>query len=150
MHISASRAPMTPVDMCHCLAVRKAARWISQLYDRQLAPAGITSSQFAVLSQLDHQGTAGIVELADSLVMDRTTMTRTIAPLERAGFVAVKSDESDRRRKVLTLTREGRKRLTTARPLWRRAQAAFEEHFGAQQALAMRELLRDVPTGLTG
>jgi len=143
-------AVMTPIDVCHCQAVRQAARWISQLYDQQLAPAGITSTQFAVLSQLDKRGAAGIVDLAQGLVMDRTTMTRTLAPLERDGLVAVTGADDDRRRKVLTLTREGRKRLAAARPLWRRAQAAFEKHFGAQQALAMRDLLRAVPKGLAG
>jgi DNA-binding MarR family transcriptional regulator len=138
------------MDVCHCLAVRKAARWISQHYDRQLAPAGVTSTQFAVLSQLDKRGSAGIAELAQAMVMDRTTMTRTIAPLERDHLVAVKGAEEDRRRKVLTLTREGRKRLAAARPLWRRAQSEFEAHFGPEQALAMRDLLHDVPRGAAG
>jgi len=135
---------LTPIDVCHCLAVRKAARSISQLYDRQLAPSGLTSTQFAVLSQLDKREGSGIAELAETLVMDRTTMTRTIAPLERDELVAVSGSPEDGRRKVLTITREGRKRLAVARPLWRRAQAAFEKRIGAQEASALRELLRGV------
>jgi DNA-binding MarR family transcriptional regulator len=101
-----------------------------------------------VLSQLDRRGTAGIAELAEGMVMDRTTMTRTIAPLERDSLIKVTHTEDDRRRKVMALTREGRKRLAAARPLWRRAQAAFEVHFGPKQALAMRDLLHGVPKGL--
>lgn len=142
-------APDTPgpADACHCLAVRQAGRWIGQLYDRHLAGCGLTSAQFSILAQLDHLGGAGIAGLAQAMVMDRTTITRNIAPLERDGLVRIEADAQDGRRKVLALTAQGRAALVRARPHWRRAQAAFEKHLGARDAAAMRDMLRKVPQG---
>lgn len=138
-------AKLNAVDHCHCMAMRKAARWISQLYDRHLAACGLTSTQYAVLSHLERGGAAGVAQLAEAMVMDRTTMTRTLAPLQRDGLLAVTGAEGDRRRKQLALTEAGRQRLAQARPHWRRAQAAFESHFGGEQAQLLRGLLREVP-----
>lgn len=142
-----TRTAPTSVEVCHCMAVRQAARWISQLYDQQLSACGLTSPQYAVLSHLQRAGESSVAQLADAMVMDRTTLTRNIAPLERDGLVQVAGAEADRRRKVLTLTEAGREKLAAARPLWRKAQAAFERHFGADEAAAMRTLLRQVPRG---
>jgi DNA-binding MarR family transcriptional regulator len=143
----AKPAALTPVEVCHCMAVRQAARWISQLYDQQLAECGLTSTQYAVLSHLQRAGPASVAQVAETMVMDRTTLTRNVAPLERDGLVQTTGTEGDRRRKVLTVTPEGMQRLAAARPQWRKAQAAFERHFGADEAAAMRTLLRQVPHG---
>jgi DNA-binding MarR family transcriptional regulator len=138
---------LTPGDVCHCLAVRQAGRWISQLYDQHLAECGLRSTQYAILSQLAHLGPVSIAALAEAMVMDRTTITRNITPLERDGLVEVAAASDDRRRKCVALTAHGRKTLAAARSLWRGAQAAFEKHFGPEQAAAMRSLLRQVPHG---
>lgn len=138
---------LTPADVCHCFAVRQAARWISQLYDQHLAGAGLRSTQYAILAHLDRRGPASIQQLAEAMVMDRTTMTRNVTPLERDGLVEIAQAETDRRRKEVRLTAAGRQRLAQARPLWRRAQAAFERHYGAKEAAAMRKMLRAVPQG---
>ncbi|HZY18441.1 MAG TPA: MarR family winged helix-turn-helix transcriptional regulator [Ramlibacter sp.] len=143
----ADAAALSPVDVCHCLAVRQAARWISQLYDQHLAACGLSSTQYAVLSQLQRSGPSSIAALAEAMVMDRTTMTRSVTPLERDGLLAITAGEVDRRRREVTITAAGRERLAAARPQWRRAQHAFEQHFGAAQAQAMRTMLRQVPTG---
>jgi DNA-binding MarR family transcriptional regulator len=132
---------------CYSLAVRQAGRWITQLYDQHLAEVGLTSSQYGVLSHLDRLGSVGVAALAQAMVMDRTTLTRNLAPLERAGLVKIVSGQYDRRRKDLTLTPAGRDRLKAARPHWRRAQAAFEKHFGAEDATSLRSLLQAVPGG---
>jgi DNA-binding MarR family transcriptional regulator len=81
------------------------------------------------------------------MVMDRTTMTRNVAPLEREGLVEIVQAERDRRRKEVHLSQRGRERLAQARPAWRRAQAAFERHYGPSEAAAMRAMLRAVPAG---
>ena len=138
---------LTPGDVCHCLAVRQAGRWISQLYDQHLAECGLRATQYAILAQLDRLGPVSIAALADAMVMDRTTITRNITPLARDGLVQIAAGPGDRRRKCVALTAHGRQTLAAARPLWRRAQAAFEKHFGAEQAAAMRALLRQVPQG---
>ena len=132
---------------CYSLAVRQAGRWVTQLYDQHLGEVGLTSSQFGVLSHLDRLGPMGLAALAQAMVMDRTTLTRNLAPLERAGLVGIAPGEDDRRRKDLRLTAAGIEKLREARPHWRRAQAAFEKHFGAEEAAALRALLHEVPRG---
>lgn len=132
---------------CYSLAVRQAGRWITQLYDQHLAEVGLTSSQYGVLSHLDRLGSVGVAVLAQAMVMDRTTLTRNLAPLERAGLVEIVPGEDDRRRRDLRLTSAGSDKLRAARPHWRRAQAAFEKHFGTEDAAALRALLQGVPGG---
>lgn len=137
-------------DACHCLAVRQAGRWITQLYDEHLAAAGLRSTQFAILSQLERRGPTGIAELAEAMVLDRTTLSRTVAPLERDGLVAIQAGRDDRRRRVVAITDAGKAAFDAARPHWRRAQAAFERHYGSDEAAVLRGLLRSVPHGRGG
>lgn len=142
-----AEAGLSPADVCHCFAVRQAARWISQLYDQHLAACGLRASQYGILSQLARSGPVGIAQLAEAMVMDRTTMTRNVTPLQRDGLVEIAQSDTDRRRREVRLTAQGRARLAQARPLWRRAQAAFERHYGAREAAAMRTMLRAIPQG---
>lgn len=120
---------------------------MAQLYDQHLAEVGLTSSQFGVLSHLERLGSQSVAVLAQALVMDRTTLTRNLAPLQRAGWVEVAAAKDDRRRRDLHLTAAGHEKLQAARPHWRRAQAAFEKHFGTQEAASLRALLQAVPGG---
>ena len=70
-------------ELCNCLAVRQAARHITQFYDRCLAPSGLRTTQFSILAKLKRLGPMTINALAAELVMDRTTLGRNILPLQR-------------------------------------------------------------------
>jgi DNA-binding MarR family transcriptional regulator len=131
-------------EVCHCLALRQAARHVTQLYDRSLAPSGLRITQFSILAKLRHLGPQTINSLAAALVMDRTTLGRNILPLERAGLIAVVPGKADRRRKELRLTDAGRAALRAAVPSWRAAQRAFEQAFGDTRTAALRPLLHAV------
>ncbi|MFZ3340609.1 MAG: MarR family winged helix-turn-helix transcriptional regulator, partial [Terriglobales bacterium] len=74
---------------CNCFAVRAAARHVTQFYDQCLASTGLRTSQFSILAKLKRKGTSTINALADEMVMDRTTLSRNIMPLEREGLIAV-------------------------------------------------------------
>jgi DNA-binding MarR family transcriptional regulator len=69
--------------------------------------------------------------------MDRSTLSREIAPLVEAGFVEAHADPADRRRRVLALTADGVSRVEQALPLWARAQEAFAEAYGAERTAAL-------------
>jgi DNA-binding MarR family transcriptional regulator len=129
---------------CNCLAVRQAARHVTQFYDRFLAKIGIRTSQFAILEHLRKSGPMTVNALAAELVMDRTTMGRNILPLQRDGLVAVVTDETDRRRRGLILTEAGLSRLTACYPCWSDAQSQFHAAFGARPAAELRHLLRAI------
>jgi DNA-binding MarR family transcriptional regulator len=136
--------PLTGATECNCMAVRQAARYITQFYDRYLGPAGIRTSQYGILAKLKHKGPMSINTLAAELVMDRTTLGRNIQPLERDGLIAIEADPSDRRSKVVRLTKTGDKRFQQAHKGWEEAQKHFERAYGGKQASHLRDMLRGV------
>src|SRR5262249_58023807 len=92
---------------CNCLAIRQAARHVTQFYDQVLAPTGLRTTQFSILARLRRRGPMTINALAGELVMDRTTLGRNIQPLERDGLIEVMRGRADRRRHELNLTAAG-------------------------------------------
>ena len=129
---------------CNCFAVRSAARHVTQLYDQLLAPVGLRVTQFSILGKLKRKGPLTINALAEEMVMDRTTLGRNIQPLERDGLIRIEPAPSDRRAKVLHLTKVGEKRLEAGLEAWGKAQARFETGFGSKRAAELRTLLRAV------
>ncbi len=127
---------------CNCQALRQAARRVTQLYDAALAPIGLRTTQYAILTTLRRPASWSIQQLADHMVMDRTTLGRTIRPLARDGLLTVVPDLADRRSRVLALTATGRGLLDRALPLWNTAQTQFEAGFGQPQAAALRGVLK--------
>jgi DNA-binding MarR family transcriptional regulator len=128
---------------CNCLALRQAARHISQIYDRELAQAGLRSTQYSILSKLGRLGAMPISKLAHSMVMDRTALSRAIGPLERDGLVKVGAGPDGRTRSV-SLTTTGEARLKAAVVHWRRAQKEFERAVGVGDAANLRTVLQHV------
>jgi DNA-binding MarR family transcriptional regulator len=137
-----TRSAIAPTE-CHCLAVRQASRHMTAFYDRFMAPYGLRSTQFSILSVLRRAGPLSINALAAELVMDRTTMGRNIRPLQRGGLVTAVVGE-DRRSRLLQLTPRGLARINAARKGWTQAQVGFEAAFGKGRAGALRGLLREV------
>ena len=128
----APSTPSAPADLpCACTTLRKASRAVARLYERHLAEAGLSATQFAILRAIERRGTCNLRPLADELVMDRTSLYRAIAPLERDGLVAVEADAVDARARQASLTDAGRARIALALPHWRAAQSTFIEGFGS-------------------
>ena len=111
-----------------------ATRVVTRHYDKALVPAGISTNGYSLLVRLGDEGPLPLGELAARLAMDRSTLSREIAPLIEEGLVRDDPDLSDRRRRVLELSREGRDRVRQAHPLWKQAQAELTEQFGAERA----------------
>jgi DNA-binding MarR family transcriptional regulator len=130
-------------DNCFCFALRQASRHISNLYERHLAEAGITPTQFTILSTLFSCSNLTMAELAKVMVMDRTTLVRVLKPMLTRGLVASFADDDDARRLRVELTGAGRTKHDEAVAHWAAAQACFEHRFGQQQAALLRsELFR--------
>ena len=138
-----SSESVTAPEECTCLAVRQAARRVTQFYDQHLAPTGLRATQFSILAKLRRLKEATINELAAEMVMDRTTLGRNILPLEREGLISIERGRRDLRSKTMKLTPEGRKRLDEACEGWRLAQAGFARAFGEERTVLLRSLLRD-------
>jgi DNA-binding MarR family transcriptional regulator len=134
---SATRIPAA----CTCSRVRKAARRVSQIYDQALEPYGFTISQYGILVNLRQLDGASIGQLAERMVMDPTSLTRALKPLERQGFLSLDTDPNDRRARRLSLTPEGLAAMRAAKPGWVKAQTAVEQALGAEETLALHASL---------
>lgn len=104
--------------------IRKAARVVTQHFDRALQPVGLRGTQFTILVVLARTGATPISKLAELLVMDRTTLTRNLRPLQRDGLIDIQRGK-DRRTRYWTLLPKGKERLMQALPLWQNAQRHF-------------------------
>ncbi|MET9397660.1 MarR family transcriptional regulator [Kitasatospora sp. NPDC002965] len=96
------------------------------LLDRELGEKhGLGMSEFEVLERLvegcDGSGGHGlrIQELADTVHLSQSALSRLIGRLEKAGLVTRAMCTSDRRGIQVALTEAGRRRHTEARPLHR-------------------------------
>ena len=136
---SEARAPAV-LSPCVCNSLRMATRAVTQLYDDALRPSGLRVTQFSVLAALARVGEASVGELADSLAIDQSTLTRGIALLERDGL-AERVPHPDARVKQLRLTARGRAALERARPLWEKAQQIVLRELGPTGWSAARRRL---------
>ncbi len=137
-------AKRTDIHRCACTILRQAARVATQHFDKALATSGLRISQLSVLTTLRYVGPKTINELAEVMVLDRTTLGRNLRPLQRDGYLAVKAGEEDRRTKRLVLTKKGETAATKAMDSWGDAQTGFENAIGLDNAIALSKLLRQV------
>ena len=121
---------------CLVTRARQVARLLSRVYDQALAPTGLEGTQFTMLIGVARFGERGatIGRLAEKLLMDRTTLTRNLGPIERGGFVRVARSTEDARAKVILLTRKGERAIAEGMPLWEAAQAQVKARLGAARA----------------
>jgi DNA-binding MarR family transcriptional regulator len=102
--------------------LRRAARAVTQLYDAALRGTGLRATQFTLLQVLERMGPSPQGALGQLLALDPTTLSRTVRPLESAGWIRAGVGR-DRRVVRWSLTPAGRRRLARARPAWERVQA---------------------------
>jgi DNA-binding MarR family transcriptional regulator len=129
-------------EECLCLHVLRAARAVSRRYDEAFRGLGINSWQFTLLTALDRDMPPSIGQLAGDLVMDRTTLTANLKPLQRQGLIDLVVDEDDARSRRISLTDTGRALLFEALPAWRRAQATTGARLGPAELNSLRDSLR--------
>lgn len=126
---------------CSALRFRKAARRVTQIYDHELEPYGLTITQYGLLGHLYHFGGINVGALAEKLVMDPTTLTRNLRPLERQDYVELTPDENDRRSRKLDLTEAGRSIYKAARPGWQAAQDRIASVLGSERNAVLSETI---------
>ena len=126
-----------PDSVCTCFRLRRAARQVSQIYDRELAAVDLSLNEYSILRQAERKARL-LGELAESLGMERTTLTRNLKPLLDAGWLE-ESRGDDARQRFIAITATGRRRLASAKPLWQRAQQRIDSSFGSARAKRLRE-----------
>ena len=129
-------------DTCLCLHLQQAARAVARRFDAALRPLGLTNGQFSLLMSLNRPEAARIGDVSALLVMDRTTLTANLKPLERRGLVTVSVDDADKRSRRLKLTPAGWALLIAAVPVWENEHAAIEGSLIETQPDRLRDDLR--------
>lgn len=110
---------------CACANLRRAARIVTKLYDRAFSDTGIEVTQFSILMALSKSGEITQGRLGELLSLDSTTLTRTLKPLMKSGWLQVRSG-TDRRERWVGLTPAGQKKYDSAIPRWEEAQQALK------------------------
>lgn len=115
--------------VCACTKLRRSARIVSSLYDEALAPAGFTVAQFSLLRMLQRAGPCSLTELAVATGFDRTTLNRTLQPLEDAAMIASATGK-DQRARIVAVTDKARAAMRVAQPRWEEAEQRINEVLG--------------------
>jgi DNA-binding MarR family transcriptional regulator len=130
-----------PIVPCNCSSLRQAARHVSRLYDSELAAVGLGLNQYSILSRAGKLGPRTIQQLAENLVMDRSTLGHLLRPLLKRGLLKLEPSKTDGRSRAIRLTPAGKSLLAKARPLWAKAERRFESKIGAKPARDLRAAL---------
>ena len=135
-------APSLP---CACTTIRKASRALSRIYDEALAPAGLTVAQLGVLRAIGRgpKGGEPLSRLAETLVMDRTSLYRALGPMARSGWLLIK-DAPKGRAKVVQLSKAGISATTRAAEYWERAQSRVIGEFGIDRWATLQKAMADL------
>jgi DNA-binding MarR family transcriptional regulator len=134
-----------PDLFCMCASFRRASRALTHLYDAALRPVGLRATQFTILQALSRAGEVSQGQLGQILVMDSTTLTRTLRIMARQKWIAERRGE-DRRERWLRLDKAGRDQFRRALPAWEKAQAQLRHEVGDQRWHDLLKLTNDVTT----
>ena len=146
---SVSSLPTPIDDPCSCFYLRRAARLVTRQYAETMKAAGLKSSQFSILSIISHHGRMTITELADKMGLERTSLSRTLRPLEKDGLISI-SEEQEKRRRFIELTKQGRKVYKMSLPLWNKAQRQLKKQLGAEDLKSLKSLLKRTADLISG
>ena len=135
--------------LCPVFNIRAASRLITQLFDETLKPSGLQITQFSVLVGIAALGNPTINQLAKILVLDRTTLTRGLRPIEKMGLIKIKKGE-DKRTTNLELTAKGVAAMNKTLPYWKKARASVAKEFGDKFLSGLIQDLSSVRDGKLG
>jgi DNA-binding MarR family transcriptional regulator len=127
--MSISSIPELP---CMCGSFRRTTRALTQVYDEALRPLGLRATQFTILQVLERAGEVSQRQMGEMLAMDSTSLTRTLAIMRRAGWVAEQHGE-DRRERRIRLSSAGKSKLRRALPVWEKVQSQLKGKLGKRE-----------------
>ena len=142
----------TPLP-CMCASFRRAARALTQLYDGALRSQGLRATQFTILQALSLTGEISQGGLGELLVLDSTTLTRTLRLMRARGWIDERPGK-DRRERWLQLSAAGWRQFKQASVPWQAMQTQLRSRVGSARwnewLEAATEISRQTSTPLTG
>jgi DNA-binding MarR family transcriptional regulator len=133
---------------CMCASLRRASRVLTQHYEAALRPLGLRATQFTLMQALSFAGEISQGKLGEILAIDSTTLTRTLAIMERQGWIASRSGE-DRRERLLSLSNAGKAEYKRALPHWEKVQQELRARFGDKRWNELLNLTNQVTAEVT-
>ena len=133
---------------CTNFKLRRLTRRVSQHYDRVVASSGLKTTQYSMLSQIEHLGPLRPSDLAAAMAMEASTLTRNLQPLVANGWAEIGPGE-DGRSRLVAITARGRAKRLEAQREWKRAQLALNERLGAARVAELHALLDDCLAALS-
>ena len=133
----ASNQQLFPLP-CACQNLRRLTRIVTRIYDQELRKADIEITQYGLLTALATIGQANQKQLSAGFAIDSTTLTRTMAVIEKQGWVKVVRGE-DRRERLFSVTTAGKRKLAQAAPYWEAAERRLLKALGEADWKAMNE-----------
>lgn len=133
---------------CTNFKLRQLTRRVSQHYDRAVAASGLKTTQYSLLSTIEHLGPIRPSDLAAAMAMDASTLTRNLQPVVANGWAAI-GPGADGRSRLVTLTARGRAKRAEAQRDWKRAQLALNAQLGAGRVAELHALLDECLATLT-
>lgn len=125
---------------CVCFQMKRGMRAMIRAYDEALRPSALRSTQFSMLGVVKAFGPLSSARLGELMVIDKTTLPRSLALLAREGLIEARQGD-DRREKLLSLTEAGESRFKRAYPLWKAAQDRVKKRLGRSR---IENLIRDM------
>ncbi|SDX64730.1 DNA-binding transcriptional regulator, MarR family [Collimonas sp. OK242] len=134
-------------SQCSCSTLRQLTRKMTNIYDHYLAADELTISQYSLLARIGKYGPVGVIPLANNMGMDRSTMSRTLKPLIRAGWIETVDLPlemlTDKRSFGVSLSTDGQRKWQQSMPNWRKAQDVINTILGDQTHQALMDLVDD-------
>jgi DNA-binding MarR family transcriptional regulator len=129
IHLFGMAKKSLPELPCLCATLRRTSRAVTQAYARAMRLPDMRATQFTILQTLALAGEVTQGRLGAILAMDSTTLTRTLAIMRREKLVAERRG-TDRRQRLLRLSKGGKKALAEATPAWERTQQRLRRKLG--------------------
>ena len=125
---------------CTNLKLRQLTRVVTRHYDHYTAAARLKTTQYSLLSHVEKLGPIRPGDLARSMQMDASTLTRNMQPLVTQGWLRIGAGE-DARSRLVEITDAGRAKRIEGQRAWKQAQLALNERLGVERVAALHELL---------
>jgi DNA-binding MarR family transcriptional regulator len=131
------------VSDCLAVRVRLIGRTVTAVYDGALEGHGLTIAQLNLLAALGKAGPCPPSMLGEVLQLERSTVSRNLNLLLRHGWIEAVSSDAKGIREV-ALTREGRAKIESVMPQWRKAQRQAAKILGSDGVAAVHEIANSV------
>lgn len=125
---------------CYCIQLRRAANFMTTLYDKQLSALGISVTQYSLLSNIKELGPCSVSDLAIYVDLERTTVVRTLKPLFQKGWIRDDSSKDARNRKIV-VTEKGEMLLNQAEDIWHHVQEEIQKRVGKEDLEDLERIL---------